>query len=106
MADFPNFDIINSVWKEIRTNPSLGPIHRNLPRIYIAYGTPNCMHVDVVTQNITKFTRKEPVRIRARKEDTKLNAPSSKSQRPNSFKLGFMPVWQQDRTDDRVKPNC
>ena len=40
-----------------------------------------------VTQNITKFTRKEPVRIRARKEDTKLNAPSSKSQRSNSLKV-------------------
>lgn len=47
----------------------------------------------VVTQNITKFTRKEPVRIRARKEDTKLNAPSSKSQRPNSLKHEFMLVW-------------
>ena len=69
------------------------------------------MHVvDAVTQNITKFTRKEPVRIRARKEDTKLNAPSSKSQRPNSLKLEFMTVWspdcgQQDRADDGVKPN-
>ena len=35
----------------------------------------------MMTQNITNFTRKEPVRIRARKEDTKLNAPSSRSQR-------------------------
>ena len=64
------------------------------PEYTLHIGTPNCMHVvDAVTQNITKFTRKEPVRIRARKEDTKLNAPSSKSQRPNSLKLEFMPVW-------------
>ena len=64
------------------------------------------MHVDAVTQNITKFTRKEPVRIRARKEDTKLNAPSSKSQRPNSLKLEFMTQYdEQDRADDEVKPN-
>ena len=56
------------------------------------------MHVvDAVTQNITKFTRKEPVRIRARKEDTKLNAPSSKSQRPNSLKLEFMRAGQGGR---------
>ena len=55
------------------------------------------MHVDAVTQNITKFTRKEPVRIRARKEDTKLNAPSSKSQRPNSLKLQFMRAGQGGR---------
>ena len=60
------------------------------------------MHVDAVTQNITKFTRKEPVRIRARKEDTKLNAPSSKSQRPNSLKLQYE---EQGRADDGVKPN-
>ena len=60
----------------------IGPIHRNVPIIYIAYCN-HCMHDvhDVVTQNITNFTRKEPVRIRARKEDTKLNAPSSSSQR-------------------------
>ena len=63
------------------------------------------MHVvDAVTQNITKFTRKEPVRIRARKEDTKLNAPSSKSQRPNSLKLECQ-YEEQGRADDGVKPN-
>ena len=39
----------------------------------------------MMTQNITNFTRKEPVRIRARKEDTKLNAPSSRSQSSQSY---------------------
>ena len=50
------------------------------------------MYACLVTQNITKFTRKEPVRIRARKEDTKL-----KMHLVQKVKFTLKPAWTAEQ---------
>ena len=49
-----------------------------------------------MTQNITKFTRKEPVRIRARKEDTKL-----KMHLIQKVKFTLKPAWTAEQGEPR-----